>query len=155
MCSHTIRSEKCRPHILNSCFSVRTHNYQPNMPRLIEGTSLWRALMERRNNQTEPGHSASTSVVEVASAEEQIALPERHDANSSNTSTAHISQRVTRSGNGHGGTPPWVRRSTRNVNEVSRNQVLTEEEQLGATLAQSLAQDSAMPAQKDPVKQTR
>ena len=111
--------------------------------------------MERKNNQTEPGHPASTSVVEVASAEEQTALPERQDTNSSNTSTTHISQRVTRSGSGHGGTSPWVRRTTRNVNEVSRNQVLTEEEQLEATLAESLAQDSAMPAQEDPVKQTR
>ncbi|KAI4672418.1 uncharacterized protein J4E78_000919 [Alternaria triticimaculans] len=125
------------------------------MPRLKEGTSLWRAIKEMANNQTEPGHPASMSVVQMATAEETFDIPEQQDANSSNTPTTHISQRVTRSGSGHGGTSPWVRRTTRNVNQVSRDQVLTEEEQLEATLAESLAQDSAMPAQKDPVKQTR
>ncbi|KAI4952078.1 hypothetical protein J4E91_003540 [Alternaria rosae] len=41
------------------------------------------------------------------------------------------------------------------MNEVSTDQVLTEEEQLEAALAESLAQDSVRPAQKGPVKQTR
>lgn len=125
------------------------------MPRLIEGTSLWRAIKERANNQTEPGHPASRSIVEVAPAGERVALPERQDVNPSNTSTTHISQRVKRSGSGHGGTYTWVRRTTRNLDNVSRDQVLTEEEQLEAALAESLVQDSATPTQKRLVKQTR
>ena len=125
------------------------------MPRLIEGTSLRRAIKERANNQTEPGHPASRSIVEVAPAGERVALPERQDVNPSNTSTTHISQRVKRSGSGHGGTYTWVRRTTRNLDNVSRDQVLTEEEQLEAALAESLVQDSATPTQKRLVKQTR
>ncbi|KAI4650704.1 hypothetical protein J4E93_003061 [Alternaria ventricosa] len=125
------------------------------MPRLKRDTSLWRARMERAKNQTGPGHPASMSVLQVATAEETFASPDQQDANSSNTSTTHISQSVTRSKSRHGGASPWVRRTTRNVNEVSTGQVPTEEEQLQAALAESLAQEPARPAQKDPVRETR
>jgi len=155
MNAHTIRPEKSRVHTLNSCFSVITHNCQPNMPRPIEGTSLWRAIKERANNQTEPGHPASRSIVEVAPAGERVALPERQDVSPSNTSTTNVSRRVTRSRSRHGGASTWVRRTTRNVNEVSTDHVPTEEEQLQAALAESLTQDLATPTQKCPVKQTR
>ena len=152
---HTIRPEKSRFHIFSSCSSVRNHNYRPDMPRLKEGTSLWRAIKERANNQTEPGHPASTSIVEVAPAGERVALPERQDANPSNTSTTNVSRRVTSSESHHGGESRWVRRTTRNVKDISTDRVPTEEEQLQAALVESLAQESARPAQKDHVKETR
>ncbi|KAI4670810.1 uncharacterized protein J4E88_009562 [Alternaria novae-zelandiae] len=125
------------------------------MPRLKEGTSLWRAIKERANNQTEPGHPASRSITGVAPAGESVALPERQDANSSNTSTSNVTRRVTSSESHIGGDPRWVRRSTRNVNEFSTDRVPTEEEQLQAALAESLVQESARPAENHHVKQTR
>ncbi|KAH6882603.1 hypothetical protein BKA58DRAFT_396876 [Alternaria rosae] len=125
------------------------------MPHLKEGTSLWRAMMEARERREKPAHSTPKLVAERTPAEETVALPETQDANFSNTSTTHLLGSLAEHKNRQSGTSAWVRRTTRNVNEVSTDKVLTEEEQLEAALAGSLAQGSVMLAKKGPVKQTR
>lgn len=111
--------------------------------------------MEARERREKPAHSTPKLVAERTPAEETVALPETQDANFPNTSTTHLLGSLAEHRNRQSGTSAWVRRTTRNMNEVSTDQVLTEEEQLEAALAESLAQDFARPAQKGPVKQTR
>ena len=110
--------------------------------------------MEARERRKKPTHPISESVAENTSAEETIALPGNQDAKSSD-STTHVLEALAEHESPHSETSTWVRRTTRNVNEVSTDQVLTGEEQLKAALAESLAQASARPAQKGPAKQTR